>query len=533
MKAEDILKRHDDLASRRTNWESHWLEIGQHLVPRYQDFNQTLTPGQKRTEYIFDSAGPVAVERYAALIEAMISPRTQKWHRIRASNDELNDDDSVKAYFDDVTNRMFKVRYGPRANFASQMHEAYVSVAAFGTGILEIEKSDQSGIRYRARSLGECYIDENSGGIVDTLHRKFTLTSRQAAQKFGDKLPAKIAAAVEKEPFREWMFLHCVKPNNEYAPGAFGPRGFAYSSYYVSIDEKSVVEEGGYRTFPYAVFRLVTAPGEIYGRSPAMLALPDVKTLNQMVKTNMRVAHREAEPPILLMDDGILEALNTTPNAMNFGMMTPEGKPKAVPFQSGAKLPYGLDMEDRRRQMILSTFNLDMLQTLRDNPNMTATMAMELVNQRAILFGPEGARLQSEGHGPMVEREYQILDDARMLPDMPDELAQAGAGYEIAYDSPLARAQRAEEAIALTRTLEIIGPLASVDPKILQRFNGDEAVKMVAEITGLPSRILRSDDEYEALTQQSDAMSMVGAAAQAGPGLAQTVKLLTDQRQAA
>ena len=41
-----------------------------------------------------------------------------------------------------------------------------------------------------------------------------------------------------------------------------------------------MLDEGGYRTFPYAISRYVTAPGETYGRSPAMLALPSIKTLN-------------------------------------------------------------------------------------------------------------------------------------------------------------------------------------------------------------------------------------------------------------
>jgi hypothetical protein len=46
----------------------------------------------------------------------------------------------------------------------------------------------------------------------------------------------------------------------------------------------------GFRTFPYAVSRYVTRPGQVYGDSPGMLALADTKMLNVMAQTMIQEA---------------------------------------------------------------------------------------------------------------------------------------------------------------------------------------------------------------------------------------------------
>ena len=45
-----------------------------------------------------------------------------------------------------------------------------------------------------------------------------------------------------------------------------------------------------------------------------MMALPDIKMLNEMAKTDIRAVHKLIDPPILLHDDGILGGGATTVN---------------------------------------------------------------------------------------------------------------------------------------------------------------------------------------------------------------------------
>ena len=64
----------------------------------------------------------------------------------------------------------------------------------------------------------------------------------------------------------------------------------AYESWWVCQDARQVVGQGGFRTFPYAVSRYVTRPGQVYGDSPGMLALADTKMLNVMAQTMVQEA---------------------------------------------------------------------------------------------------------------------------------------------------------------------------------------------------------------------------------------------------
>src|ERR1043165_5430963 len=99
-----------------------------------------------------------------------------------------------------------------------------------------------------------------------------------------------------------------------------------YASYYVCCATNDVIEEGGFRTFPYAVGRYDLNPGEVYGRSPCMTILPDVKMLNEMNRTTIQAAQLQVLPPLLAHRDGILDAIRLTPAAINYGGVDDQGR---------------------------------------------------------------------------------------------------------------------------------------------------------------------------------------------------------------
>jgi hypothetical protein len=302
MQAQDIIREHEQMVSTRGIWEQHWREIAERVLPRNNWFQATdKVEGEKRTEKVFDATAGLALDRFTAAMESMLTPRTQRWHKLKARQHELQDNKEVQAYLDEVTNILFQVRYSPKANFASQVHETYVSLGAFGSGALLIEDIMGYGIRYKSIHLSEIYFCENYAGVIDKVHRKFEMTARQAAQKFGvDKIPEKIRTALEKSPEQKFEFIHCVHPNEDYMPSKMDFRGMKFASYYLSMDGNQIVSRGGFRTFPYAISRYVTGPKEVYGRSPAMTVLPDIKMINEMSKTVMRAAHKIVDPPLLL-----------------------------------------------------------------------------------------------------------------------------------------------------------------------------------------------------------------------------------------
>ncbi|MFX6063326.1 portal protein, partial [Acinetobacter baumannii] len=79
------------------------------------------------------------------------------------------------------------------------------------------------------------------------------------------------------------------------------------------------------------------------------------------------------------------------------------------------------------------------------------------------LLAPTVSRQQSEFLGPIIVRELDILEQAGAFDDMPQKLRDAGGLMDIVYDSPLTRAQMAEEAVGVMRTIEAAGLLAQYD----------------------------------------------------------------------
>ncbi len=534
-RADEIIRRHERLKSERSIWESHWQELAERIWPdRAQFTERKLTEGGKRNERMFDATAALALTRFAAAMESMLTPRTAKWHKLRVQDEELNENPAVQRYLDQVTNMLFRVRYSANANFASQMHEGYMSLGSFGTGGVMVEDMLGVGIRYKSVDLANVYFAENRHGIVDTVHRWFEYTARQAMQHFDPaRLPEKIRDFAEKAPETKFEFIHCVKPNAERKRGEPGYQGMAFSSYYVCMDSKSIVEEGGYRTMPYAIGRYITTPGETYGRGPAMLVLPDIKMLNEMKKTIIRSAHLAVSPPLLLQEDGALQAFDLRPNALNFGGVDERGQALVQPLKIEGRLDIGQELIEQQQRVINDAFLVTLFQILVDAPNMTATEAMLRAQEKGALLAPTMGRQQSELLGPLIERELDILARAGVLPEMPPELVELGGDVEIEYVSPLNRAQRAEDGVAILRTLESIAPLAQIDPRVLKTFDLVEAARELADINGMPAKIKRSDEDIAAMDDAEQQQMAAQQLLQAAPVAADTAKTLVETQQMA
>jgi hypothetical protein len=495
-RASDIMKLHGQMESDRSTFDAHWREVAELVLPRHNDFQQASNrvEGEKRTEKIFDSTAVMALDRAASAIDSLITPSTQMYHRLDPEDDRLSENLDVKKYLDEINKMLFRTRYRPAANFSSQAHECYVGLMAFGTDCLFVDEYLGVGIRYRAIPMVELFIAENHNGVVDYVHRKLSLTARAAHQKWGDKLPEKIIKCADKEPFRKFEFIHCVKPNDDINPRRKDYRGMQMSSYHVSIEGQQILSEGGYRTMPYAVGRHVTSPRETYGRSPAMQVLPDIKMLNEMEKTIIRAAHKIVSPPLLLFGDGVLTAFSTRPDSLNYGGVDERGNQLVHPMKMGSNLPIAFDMTEQKRKSINDAFYVTLFQILVENPRMTATEALIRAQEKGQLLAPTVGRQQSEWMGAIIERELDIHNASGLIPTPPRELLASGGGVKVTHTSPLSRLRRAEDGVAIMRTIESLIPMANINPEVMDIFDDTETARELADINGVPAKVLRSKE---------------------------------------
>lgn len=504
-RANELIRLQEQMQSRRGIWEGHWREIAERVRPNQNIFQQQRPDGDKRNERVFDSTAPLALPKFAAAVISFTMPHTQRYQSLTTGDDDLDENTDVKRYLQAVNNALFKARYAARANFVSQSSEVILDDGAFGTGILFVDDVIGKGIRYKSFPLAECYISEDEHGTVNRLHRKFQFTAEQAARKFGrDKLSEGIKRALEKDPLSKFWFLHCVGPNEEYDPRAIlhPVMGKKFASCYVEFETRSTVDEGGFRTFPFAVPRFETSPREVYGRSPAMAVLADIKMLNEMSKTVIRAGQRVVDPPMMLTEDASLSAFDNRSNALNYGYVDSNGRPMAMPFETKGRVDIGLDMMNQRREAINDAFFVTLFRILVEEPQITATEAMLRAQEKGQLLGPPMGRMQSELLAPITEREIDILAMNGALPEIPQALLDHGRHVQPKYQGPLNQAQRAGVGVGILNTLQGITPLAQIDPSVTLIFDIEGMARELAEINLVPARLVRSDEEVTALKQQ-------------------------------
>ena len=82
----DLLKRFGKLVTQRQTWESHWQEVSDYMMPRKADVTKRRSPGDKRSELIFDSSPLHAVELLSASLHGMLTNPATPWFSLKFKN---------------------------------------------------------------------------------------------------------------------------------------------------------------------------------------------------------------------------------------------------------------------------------------------------------------------------------------------------------------------------------------------------------------------------------------------------------------
>lgn len=528
--AGEVLKTQAAMEAARFQFDNTNQRIADLIWPGAALFlQQDSTQGERRDQFQFDSTGSLALGRFAAAVESLLTPRTQRWHGLEPRWEELSSNHSVKLYCERVADILFKARYSIRAGFTYASAESYMSLGAFGNGCIFLDDDVGKDLRYRSLYFGEVWVSTDYAGRVDRVHRKFKLTAHQAKTMPGwaDTLPRTIATARDEQ---EFDFIHCVKDNRSYDPGRRDYRGMRYSSYYVACGvDDNVIQESGYRTMPYLFSRFQTAPRETYGRGPASIVLNSLNLINEQQKTLLRAGQHAVLPPLMTVDDDALEGFNMKSGALNRGWLDDNGQPRAVPFQNGSNVQMGMEFVQDSRAVINSAFFVDLFQILLEQPQMTATEALLRAQEKGELLGPTVGRQQSELLSPMIERELDILSQVPgLLPEMPPELREAGGFMAVKFTSPLDRMQQAGEGAAMSRWLEQMVPIAQFKPEVLNTMDWSKVARRMADVQGVPEDVRMDEDAAaqatDAEAQQQQAAQLIQAAPLLGKGAADLAK---------
>jgi hypothetical protein len=522
-----LVTRYERLWSRAQTYRAHCQELADYVMPGRNPIIRTGVEGEKRTQRVYDSTAIEARKLLSASMQGALTNHALRWFSLKTRNQANNDTWEVQAWLEDAEERMSLALR--QSNFYEESFLCYDDLATFATAALYCEENEKpptgapfGGLLFRALPIQEYVIEEAHDGLVDTVLRSFELSARAAIQRFGrDTVSEQIRGAMDSgrgdDRFR---ILHGVYPRADAERTRYGSRGLPVVSCYVEHGTRTLLRESGFHEFPYAVPRWSKLSGEVYGTdSPAMIALPDIKTLNQADMLTLQSGELAIRPPYVQMEDGIVGDIDLRPNGQT--VLT---RPDALrPLETGGKFDVGQLLMEQRRQRIQRIFFWEQLQLV-EGRTMTATEVERRWEIMRRILGPTLGRFEYEFLNRVIERVFALMFRAGAL--LPPPEAVLGDDLDIEYEGPLARSQKSQRVGGWEATLGHLHALQAVSPEAvvtaLDNYDLDDALRDQATIVGLPPSYLRSREEVaqvraqrQQMQQQALQMQQMGQMAEA------------------
>lgn len=456
-----------------------------------------------------------------------ISPPGQKWFKWG----QVNADSDTKDWFAKATEAALYEMATSR--FYEVLGISYQD-RVLGTSCFLIEH-DGKKLMCTFIPFGTYAIAQNEHNDVDTLVRKFKFTAHQAASAFGEEeLPPTVREALMDESKRftqDFEFWHLTCPRRDYDIGVQDvlPERMQWASVYLFPQDKSIVQEGGYYEFPYAVSRFLRKSGEVYGTSPAwdvIDEMEDYPVYQQILRT---MGQRQAFPSVLTLAKQVGEV---DMRAGGQTIISEEAARLGMPKEWGTsgRFDIGLQLMQDMNDAIDEAYFIPMLNVISSRERqMTATEVNAIESERIMAFSPSFIQNSSD-LAPAMHRIFALLFRAGKLPQegMPEGIFEYVVDKDkrerIALVSPqvtyLGRMAQAIERSQKQSLEGLLQTFLSISPALPQELNPvdcldvDQIVRWYYDASGAPAEGLRPVKKVEQLRANRAAQAQQLQAAQ-------------------
>jgi hypothetical protein len=525
-----LFTRWGQLKSERASWYAHWQELTSYILPRNgRYFRQDRDRGYRRHNNIYDSTGTRALRVLGAGMMSGATSPARQWFRLATPDPELNSYDPVKLWLDDVTKRMQRVFQ--KSNTYNALHQMYEELGTFGTAATILLPDYQSVIHHYPLTCGEYCISTDAKGRVCTLYREFEMTVSQVVKEFGlEKCSVSVQNMYRTGNLDQWVpVIHCIEPRADRDMGKRDAKNMPWGSYYFEVggEEGVFLRESGFQYFPALCPRWSVVGGDIYGNSPGMEALGDIKQLQHEQLRKAQAIDYQTKPPLQVPASMKNRDVETLPGGVSYYDGQSNGIKTA--FEVNLNLQYLLNDIMDCRERVRGSFYADLFLMLANTPNtrMTATEVAERHEEKLLMLGPVLERLHNELLSPLVDITFTRMVASGALPPAPQELQ--GMDLNVEFVSMLAQAQRAIGTNAVDRFVGNLGAIARMKPDILDKFDQDQWADVYADMLGVDPSLIIADKEVALLR---DARNQAMAAKEQAAALQQTSQSVKNMAQA-
>lgn len=528
----DFLTRWGRLKSDRSSWMSRWETLSELILPMHGEyFASNRDHDAAAFNKMFDSVATWALEVLAAGMQSGVTSPSRKWFRLMIPGSPLNDDHDVQKWLNNIELLMQEIFN--KSNTYRALHTLYKEIGCFGTGVSVIVPDFNDVIHHYPLTAGEYALATDARGHVNTLYREFRLTVAEMVGEFGlESCSVTTRNMFEKQLLDELItILHVIEPRRDRDVTKKNNQNMPYGSYYIEYnreDDGKFLREGGFPFFPVLAPRWSVTANNVYGNSPAMTALGDVKQLYTQQKRKQQVIDLQTLPPLQAPSSLRNTMIDALPGGITFyDQANPQSGIRSM-FEVQLDSQLLLQSIQEASNRIQRAFHADiflMFDNL-DKNRMTATEVAERQQEKMLMLGPVFERLINELLDPLIEITFACARNAGIVPPPPE--AMQNIEMDVDYVSIFAQAQKAVGINAMRQFFADVVSIAQAMPEALDMINTDETVRLTANAIGVDPRMLNNPDVVNKIRQQRAEQQQEQQQMAAAQQQANTMKTLSD-----
>ncbi len=491
---EAIIKRREKAAQRKELWRGTYKDAYRYAMPRRETFDWGDTPGQLKSNILYDSTLQEATYEAGNTMVATLFPSWQRWTKLAPGGDIPKRDitKEITEGLQEITEVFFD--FLDHSNFASVSNEVALDLQ-IGTAALRFDEgsTDEDPFVFSSTPLAAIELEEGPNGEIETVFMLRKPLARNLTRLYEGMenfdLPMALQDRIREKPDEQIEIIQGT---------IFDPATKKYFGVVVWVENKTIIWRYDFgESSPDIVARASKIAGEIYGRGRVLLALSDARTLDKMQEFVLRHAALQIAPPMTGVSDGVLNPYTAVlqPNTILPVGSNDRTNPSLSVMDFGGSFSIGdaimTDLRDRIRRTMLGP-------EPSDGAVKSATEISISDRNRLWALGGEHGRIQTEFLFKVAARGVFILQSRGLVPKFKVD----GRQVTLKFTSPFARSQDAEDLLALDNTLERLATYAPEEVAI--GLDLDSLPEWISKKTGLDQKLVNDEPKRKQLRKERE-----------------------------